>query len=369
MVALAVWGTGMTYHNNLPYNDLPLLPPRGVETPAVLRRVTGARVAVEALRGAGRLVPNQAILINAIPLQEARLSSEIENIVTTQDALYRAAARTEGAVDPAAREVLRHRTALRQGYEALAAGRRIDIDLMLGICSTLLDAGAELRDEEPIVIAPPTGNEAVYTPPRGRARIVSLLQNLVDFLQAPGEMDPLVRLAIAHYQFEAIHPFADGNGRTGRILNVLALIQAGLLEIPVVYLSRYLIQNKAEYYRRLRAVTEERDWEGWLLYMLQGIEETARWTTGRIEAIRAQMDVTEERVRAEFRRTDAHRLTEVIFTEPYCRIQDVIDAGLAERKTASRYLQGLERAGILASHSSGREVVYTNTELLEVLRA
>jgi len=358
----------VTYRKNEPYNDLPLLPPQGVETAAVLRRVTGARVAVEALRGAGRLVPNQAILINAIPLQEARLSSEIENIVTTQDALYRAAARTEGPVDPAAREVLRYRTALRQGYEALSRGHPIDIDLMLTICGTILDTEAVLRDEEPIVIAPPYGNEAVYTPPRGRARIVALLQNLEAFLLAPGEMDPLVRLAIAHYQFEAIHPFVDGNGRTGRILNVLSLIQSGLLEIPVVYLSRYFIQDKLEYYRRLRAVTEEGDWEGWLLYMLQGIEETARWTTGRIELIRALMDETEDVARQRLPRTaDSHRLTEVIYTEPYCRVRDVVYAGLAERKAAARYLQALEDTGILAAESIGRETVYTNTALLGVL--
>jgi len=359
----------VTYRRNEPYNDLPLLPPQGVETAAVLRRVTGARVAVEALRGAGRLVPNQAILINAIPLQEARLSSEIENIVTTQDALYRAAARTEGPLDPAAREVLRYRTALRQGYEALSRGRHIDIDLMLTICGTILDTEAVLRDEEPIVIAPPYGNEAVYTPPRGRARIVALLQNLVDFLLAPGEMDPLVRLAIAHYQFEAIHPFVDGNGRTGRILNVLSLIQSGLLEIPVVYLSRYFIQDKLEYYRRLRAVTEEGDWEGWLLYLLRGIEETARWTTGRIEAIRVLMDETAARVREELPRYYSRELVEALFVLPYCKIQTLIDAGVAKRDAASRYLRELERIGVLESTRQGREVIYVNRALLGVLAA
>ncbi len=359
----------MTYRNNEPYNDLPHLPPRAeVESRAVLRRVASAARAVEALRGAGHLVPNQAILINAIPLQEARLSSEIENIVTTQDALYRAAAGVEGPVDPAAREVLRYRTALRHGYEALAAGRRIDIDLMIEICSTILGGDAALRDEEHILIEDKAREMAVYTPPRGRERIVALLWNLVEFLQAPGDMDPLVRLAVAHYQFESIHPFHDGNGRTGRVLNVLYLVQAGLLEIPVVYLSRYLIQNKAEYYRLLRAVTEEGRWEAWLLYMLTAIEETARWTTGRIEAIRALMDSTEAAARDFLPRTaDSHRLTELIFTEPYCRVRDVVDAGLAERKAAGRYLQTLESAGVLAGDIAGRERIYTNSALVELL--
>ncbi len=358
----------MAYRNNQPYNELPLLPPPdGIETAAVLRRCITAREALAELRWAGKLVPNQAILINAIPLQEARLSSEIENIVTTQDALYRAAVDAEGQSDPAAREVLRYRTALRRGYEALLAGQRISIDLMLDLCATIRASDANLRDQEPILIEDVAARAAIYTPPRGRARIVGLLQNLVAFLNEASALDPLVRLAAAHYQFEAIHPFVDGNGRTGRILNVLYLIQERLLEIPVLYLSRYIIQTKQAYYRRLRAVTEQGDWQGWLLYMLEGIEQTARWTTGRIEAIRALIDATAERVRAELPGIYSPELVELVFVQPYCKIGFVVEAGIAQRNAASRYLRELERIGVLQGERVGREMVYRNPALLELL--
>ncbi|MCU0990114.1 MAG: Fic family protein, partial [Xanthomonadales bacterium] len=163
--------------------------------------------------------------------------------------------------------MLRYRTALRHGFDALQT-RRIDTDLIIEVCGVLRGGRVTLRDEEPILIEDVGAGVAVYTPPRGRARLAALLQNLTDFLAAPADLDPLLRMAVAHYQFEAIHPFIDGNGRTGRILNILALVQAGLLDIPVLYLSRYIIDHKAEYYGRLRRVTESGDWEGWLLYML-----------------------------------------------------------------------------------------------------
>lgn len=215
-----------------------------------------------------------------------------------------------------------------------------------------------------------TAARPVYTPPRGRARIVALLQNLVDFLAGPAELDPLIRMAVAHYQFEAIHPFVDGNGRTGRILNILALVQAGLLELPVLYLSRYIIRNKQEYYRRLAAVTGEGDWEGWLLYMLAAVEETATWTTGRIAAIRDLFDATLARCRRELpARVYSKELVELIFTQPYVRIQTVIDAGIAKRDAASEYLRELERIGVLQSEKRGRDVLYRHPALLEVLKA
>jgi len=211
---------------------------------------------------------------------------------------------------------------------------------------------------------------AVYTPPRGRARIVALLQNLVDFLDGPSDLDPLLRMAVAHYQFEAIHPFVDGNGRTGRILNILALVQAGLLEIPVLYLSRYIIHHKGEYYRRLQDVTENGDWEGWLLYMLAAVEETARWTTGRILAIRELFEATTERCRQELPgRVYSKELVELIFTQPYVKVKFLVDAGIAERKTASDYLQALEQIGVLTGEKRGREVIYRHPALLEVLSA
>lgn len=360
----------MVYRNNEPYNDLPFLPPAAaLETTAVLRRAITASRALAELKGAGNLIPNQSILINSIPLQEARLSSEIENIVTTQDALFRAAVEEPGRADAPTREVLRYRTALRRGYDALQT-RPIDIDLIVEVCRVLSDGRATLRDQEPILIEDVAAGTAVYTPPRGRARIVALLQNLTDFLARPGDLDPLIRMAVAHYQFEAIHPFVDGNGRTGRILNILALAQAGLLDLPVLYLSRYIIRDKAEYYRRLRGVTECGEWEEWLLYMLAAVEETAHWTTGRILAIRELFEATTERCRRELPgRVYSKELVELIFTQPYVRIQTVMDAGLAQRDTASDYLRELERIGVLQSEKRGREVLYRHPVLLEVLKA
>lgn len=357
------------FRNNEAYNALPLLPPRAhVETIPVLRRCVAASRALAELKGAGQLIPDQAILINAIPLQEARLSSAIENIVTTQDALYKAAVQSEANVDAATREVLRYRTALRFGYEVVQQ-RSLDIDLLIALCTTLRDRPATLRDEEPILIEDVAAGVAVYTPPRGRERIVALLRNLLAFLQEPGGLDPLLKMAIAHYQFEAIHPFIDGNGRTGRILNLLALLQAGLLEIPVLYLSRYIIQNKQEYYRRLRAVTEQGGWEGWLLYMLAAVEETARWTAQRIQAIRQLMDETAERCRIAMVRGYSKELVELIFRQPYCKLAFLVEAGLASRNTASAHLRELERIGVLASERVGREIIYRNTALLTLLGA
>lgn len=357
----------MAYRSNAPYNDLPFLPPpASVETARVLRRCISASRALAELKGAGNLIPNQSILINSIPLQEARLSSEIENIVTTQDALFRAAVEEPGRVDAATREVLRYRTALRHGYDTLSS-RQISIDLMIELCSVLRDGAVSLRDQEPVLIEDVAAQSVVYTPPRGRSVIVALLRNLEVFLQEPGGFDPLIKMAVAHYQFEAIHPFIDGNGRTGRILNLLYLVQTGLLEIPVLYLSRYIIQHKTEYYRRLRAVTEQADWEGWLLYMLAAVEETSRWTTSRVLAIRALLDATAERCRAEIPRVYSKELIDLIFYQPYCKIGFVVDAGIAERKTASFYLRELERIGILVGEKKGREIIFRHPALLEVL--
>lgn len=359
----------MAYRRNEPHNDLPPLPPEhDLETVPVMRQCIAASRALAELKGAGNLIPNQAILINSIPLQEARLSSEIENIVTTQDALFRAAVEQPGRIDPQTREVLHYRTALRRGYEAVQS-HAIDIDLMSELCTTLLNRPVTLRDQEPILIEDVGAGAAIYTPPRGRALIVSLLHNLEAFLSDPGGLDPLIKMAIVHYQFEAIHPFMDGNGRTGRILNLLILLKAGLLELPVLYLSRYIIQNKADYYRRLRAVTERQDWEAWVLYMLTAVEETARWTSGRIIAIRDLMDVTTERCRRELPRIYSRELIELIFYQPYCKVSFVVQAGLVERKAASRHLQELERIGVLAGEKRGREVIYKHPALLEILGA
>ncbi|HEX6899982.1 MAG TPA: Fic family protein [Thermoanaerobaculia bacterium] len=360
----------MTVDPRKPHDGLPFLPP-GVEleTRPVLKRCLGATRALAELKGVGGLLPDQTILINIIPLQEAKLSSEIENIVTTQDELFHAALDEASATDPRAKEVLRYRTALRHGYEAVLQGG-LTGDLLAEVCSVLRDQKMAFRSEKELVyIGNRMAGTVTYTPPRGGRVLLDKLMNLEEFLLVKDGLDPLVRMAVAHYQFEAIHPFTDGNGRTGRILNILYLVHAGLLEIPVLYLSRFIIQNKGEYYRLLREVTENGAWEEWLLYMLQGVEETALWTTNRIRAIRQLFNATLDRVRGELPRIYSKELVELIFRQPYSKIQFLVEVGIAKRQTASVYLQELERIGILTSERRGREIVYKHPALVEVLSA
>jgi Fic family protein len=360
----------MAYDPTQPFNDLPLLPPhQELETKPVLKRCIAANTALAELKGAGGLIPNQAMLINAIPLQEAQLSSEIENIVTTQDELFRAAADNEQTASPATKEVLRYRTALHDGFQRLQE-EPFRISLLEEICSVLRDTEMKFRTDKLVRLANPNTGEITYTPPSGAEVIGAKLQNLESFLTADNDLDPLVRMAVAHYQFEAIHPFEDGNGRTGRILNLLYLIQRRLLDIPVLYLSRFIIQNKQDYYTGLLRVTETQDWEEWLLYMLGGIEETARWTTNRIHAIHDLFGQTCERCRRELpARVYSKELMELVFTQPYCKIKFVVEAGLGKRKAASEYLRALEETGILEGMKIGREMVYRHPALLEVLTA
>jgi len=360
----------MSFDPEEPYNDLPLLPPRvDLETKTVLKRCVAANKALAELKGAGDLIPNQAMLINAIPLQEARLSSEIENIVTTQDALFQAALDETRVTDLATKEVLRYRAALRRGFEAVR-DHPLNLALVEKICTVLRNEKVKFRADDGVYIGNPAARTITYTPPRGAEVMRKKLRNLEEFLLVEDDLDPLVRMAVAHYQFEAIHPFSDGNGRTGRILNILFLVHAGLLRIPVLYLSRHLIQNKADYYRLLRGVTEDRAWEPWVLFMLTAVEATAAWTTSRILAIRDLFDQTLARCRAKLPpKVYSKELIELIFTQPYCKIQFLVDAGVAQRQTASEYLQELEKLGILRGEKRGRETIYKHPALVKLLTA
>ena len=360
----------MRFDPDQPYNDLPLLPPkRELETKAVLKKCVAANRALAELKGAGDLIPNQAVLINAIPLQEAKLSSEIENIVTTQDALFQAALDESRVTDWATKEVLRYRTALWRGFKAVQSGP-FRLALMEELCGVLRHEKVRFRADDGVCIGNPVTKAITYTPPVGAAFMRVKLRNLEAFILGDDDLDPLVRMAVAHYQFEAIHPFTDGNGRTGRILNILLLVHAGLLRIPVLYLSRHLIQHKAEYYRLLRGVTERGAWEPWLIFLLTGVEETAAWTTGRILAIRDLFDKTLALCRAKLpTKVYSKELVELVFTQPYCKIQFLVDGGIAQRQTASEYLQELEKLGILHGEKRGREVLYKNPALLKVLTA
>jgi Fic family protein len=360
----------MSFDPNQPYNDLPLLPPPGdLETRQVLKKCVAANKALAELKGAGDLIPNQAILINAIPLQEAKLSSEIENIVTTQDALFQAALDESRSADFATKEVLRYRAALRRGSEALQSAP-LRLALLEDLCGILRDEKVAFRSDDSVYIGNLSQRTITYTPPTGGVVVQEKLRNLEEFLLAEDDLDPLVRMAVGHYQFEAIHPFTDGNGRTGRMLNILFLLHAGLLRIPVLYLSRHLIQHKVEYYRLLRGVTERAEWEDWLLFLLTGVEETAEWTTGRIVAIRDLLDETLAHCRSRLpSKVYSKELVELVFTQPYCKIQFLVEAGIAKRQTASVYLQELEKIGVLNSEKQGREILYKHPALLKVLAA
>lgn len=358
----------MSFDRTKPYNDLPLLPPPlDLETKEVMRKCISANRALASLKVAGNLIPNQAILINAIPLQEAKASSEIENIVTTGDALYRADLLPGNPSDPHTKEVLYYREALYHAYYKIKTGHPITTSLLLSLCNDILRHEVQIRMYGPGKIQNKTTGEIVYLAPEGEV-LPPKLQNLEDFIIEGDMLDPLIRLALIHYQFEAIHPFEDGNGRTGRILNILYLVDKGLLDIPVLYLSRYIIEHKNDYYRLLRAVTEQGAWEEWILFMLDAIELTALSTYHRIWKIKILLEDTAEKCRAELPSTVySKELVELIFVHPYSKVSSIVDAGLAKRQTAARYLKGLEKIDVLKSEKIGKERIYFNQSLIKLL--
>jgi Fic family protein len=357
----------MAFDRNKPYNDLPLLPPMAaVETITTLKKAIRAHKALAELKGAGNLIPNQSILLRAIVLQEARVSSEIENIFTTNDKLYKAFSDVEKQYDPHTKEVLSYQDALWHGYSQLKAGRPLSPSLFIEIVNLIRSNDAGIRPHPGVCIANLRG-ETIYTPPEGVGRIQDLLANLCEYLHSDDGHDSLIKLAVQHYQFEAIHPFSDGNGRTGRVMNILFLVSQGLIELPVLYLSRYIIENKSLYYRNLKRVTEDNAWEDWVSYMLEAIEDTANKTCAKIHLIRTAMDEAIHLAKTAAPSVYSKELIELVFQQPYCRIQFVEDAGLAKRQTASTYLKELERIGILVSTSIGRDKYYINSKLYKIL--
>lgn len=317
----------------------------------------------------GELIPNQAVLLKAIVLQEARLSSEIENIVTTSDELYRAMSGAAPESDHHTKEVLRYQEALWHGVEQLRRGRPLSTTLFVELVQIIRQTTIGVRSSPGTQIVNDRTGEVVYTPPEGEKAIRDLLDNLSDYLADDDGVDPLIRLAVGHYQFEAIHPFSDGNGRTGRVINILYLVQRGLIEVPVLYLSRYILQHRAGYYGNLRRVTEQGDWEPWVLYMLDAIEATALDTRSRIIAIRSSLEEAVERARQEMARGYSRELVELVFQQPYTRIRFLERAGIAKRQAGSEYLQELARIGLLIPLRTGRDVIYVNERLMDILTA
>jgi len=357
-----------------PYNDLPPLPPNiDLETKPVLRQCIRARAALAELKQAAELIPNSAILINTLPLLEARASSEIENIVTTADKLFRHL-QAEGTADPATREALRYRRALLEGFATLN-DRPLCTRTAEAICTEIKGTEMSVRRVPGTALVNQMSNEVIYTPPETESRIRDLLANWEQFLHAEDPLhadtlDPLIRMSAAHYQFEAIHPFTDGNGRSGRVLNSLYLVEQGLLPMPILYLSRYIIAHKSDYYRLLLEITRKNDqsgWEPWLLFMLRGVEETATWTAAKISAIRDLAEEAVRLVRETLPKIYSRELIDVVFEQPYCRISNVVGANIAGRQAASRYLKALVSIEMLREQTFGREKLFVNVKLLDLL--
>lgn len=360
--------TSPPWRPDVAYNQLPLLPPAGIEleTKAVLKQCIKARAAVAELKQAAELIPNQGVLINTLPLLEAQASSEIENIVTTTDRLFQYRAAADGVVDPATKEALQYSRALLEGFRSLA-DRPLSTSTAERVCSEIKGTAMSIRRVPGTALASDRTQQIIYTPPEGEALLRDLLANWEKFLHNERDIDPLVRMAVAHYQFEAIHPFTDGNGRTGRVLNSLFLIQEELLGLPILYLSRFIIRHKEDYYRLLLQITREAAWEEWVLFMLQGIEETARWTTQKIAAIRDLQAHTLEHVKAAAPKIYSRELIELIFELPYARIQNITQRGLVARQAAARYLKALVNIGVLQEQAVGREKLFIHPKLMRLL--
>jgi Fic family protein len=356
----------MPWNPEVPFDDLPDLPPLNVELEPrdVLKATVEARAALATLAQAARLLPNPSILIHAVPLLEAQASSEIENIVTTADELFKHA--ETGGGDHATKEALRYRAALFAGVESIRR-RPLTAHTASLICSELQGREMSVRAVPGTRIASPMSGQIVYAPPEGAALIQHKLARWEHFVHAEDDLDPLIRMAVAHYQFEAIHPFHDGNGRTGRVINILMLMQAGLLDEPILYLSRSIIARKNDYYRLLRGVTAEGNWHDWILYMLEAVRESATSALNKIAAIRDCQNEIEDQARAATTGGRDAQFLAVLFEQPYSRIATVVERCDVSRQTASGWLHALVDAGLLYEAKVGRQRLFVNHHFLKVL--
>jgi len=360
----------MKADKNKPFNQLPSLPPEeDIESKSILKKATFSHRSLAELKGIANTIPNQTILINSLILQEARSSSEIENVVTTNDKLFKAFSSGARSIDPQTKEVLRYRQALWTGYNRLKKRQVFSTNLFVDIFRIIKQTDEGIRTTRGTRVANGRGI-IVYTPPEKEELIRDKLEKLEEFIHNDRDnIDPLVKLALIHYQFEAIHPFTDGNGRTGRILNVLYLVYKKLLDLPILYLSQYIIRHKAEYYRLLRQVTFKEEWEPWIIYLLKAIEETSINTKEKIVQIRDQFNKTLENARKRLPpNVYSKELIELLFEQPYCKIQFVVNKGIAKRQTAAEYLKELEKIGILKKKKVGKENLFLNKKLYEILK-
>lgn len=357
------------FKNNKPFNELPSLPPMvAIETNAVLKKVINASRALSELNGATTNLPNPALFIDTVNLQEAQASSAIENIITTQDELFKASITNKMIDNSATKEVLHYKDALWCGIESLEKKPILTTNLFIKIVQVIKKNKAGIRNIPGTQLKNPATGEVHYTPPEGETIIRQKLKEMEDFIHSEDIIDPLIKMALIHYQFEAIHPFYDGNGRTGRILMVLYLKLSRLLELPALYLSRYIIHNKNNYYKNLRGVTEKGDWENWILYMLDMVEKSAKSDRNRISQIAQLMNLMENEIRDTLPKIYSKDLIEALFRLPYTKRKLLTDSGLGNLKTVGNYLVKLENAGFLKSERVGKEKLYLNFRLMDILK-
>lgn len=355
------------FNRDKPYNDLPLLPPKtDIETKGILRKTISAGRALAQLNGTLLNLPNPTLFLDTIYLQEAKASSEVENIITTNDELYKSLVADKKVENSATKEVLSYKEAVWLGLEQIKKNPFITTNLCVSIVQCIKQNTASIRNTSGTTLSNTKG-EVIYTPPSGESIIREKLTNLEKFINEDETIDPLIKMALLHYQFEAIHPFADGNGRTGRILLLLYLKLSGLLYTPAIYLSEYIIKNKTEYYKSLRSVTENNDWENYILYMLDMIEETSNKGLERLNKIINTMTKTSDEIKAKLPKIYSKDLVEILFRLPYTKRQHLIDENIGNPKTVGNYLITLEENGFLTSVKVGKEKLYLNHQLLKIL--
>ncbi len=355
---------------NAPHFKLTKLPPprEQVETIEILRQTTKSTAALAELKGIANTIPNQSMLINAIVLQEAKDSSEIENIITSQDELYKALTVNPTNISAQTKEVVNYRRAILHGLNLTRNQGFLRMNDIVSIQQHLVDSTAGIRSVPGTVLKNDTTGEIVYTPPQDKEEILDLMADFVEHFNQKEDLSPLISLAVLHYQFESIHPFYDGNGRTGRILNILYLILNELIEAPILYLSSYIIAHKQAYYRLLNQTNSTGQWAEWIMFMLKAVETTSKDTISKITNIRDHLELTLRNVQQKAPKLYRKELVELLFEQPYSRIDCVVNKLGVERKAASRYLKGLQEIGVLESQKIGREVVYINRDLVEILK-
>lgn len=344
------------------------LKPTRFETPAILKKLASSSRKLAELKGMAASIPNQGILINTLALQEAKDSSEIENIVTTHDELFKDDVLPDAFASPAAKEVLRYRQALRVGFELVRTSGLLTCNHIIQIQGELERNNAGFRKLPGTALKDGAG-QTIYTPPQDPAHIIELMRGLERFMNDADlfDADPLIKMALIHHQFESIHPFYDGNGRTGRIVNVLYLVKEGLLDIPVLYLSQHIVRHKADYYRLLQSVREDDAWEDWVLYLLEAVEQTAGQTITTVQAIKTALFDYKQRIRAGYK-FYSQDLINNLFMHPYTKIDFVQRDLQVSRLTATKYLEALSEGGFVQKQKIGRSNYYVNLALNAVLQ-